>query len=121
MASAILGSTTGPLATTSHSRQNHLNQQRALSSAGGAYEDQETDNLLSPHISFDMSQGSQGGGLMMQPRPISQYDGGSFVRHRDVAPQIYSVRDITSPGGQGSLGRDIKVFLTSCTGRLFRS
>ncbi|RFU29853.1 hypothetical protein B7463_g6475, partial [Scytalidium lignicola] len=90
MASAILASTTRPLATTSHSRQNHLNQQQALSSTTGAYEDQGSNILLSPHMSFNMSQGSQGGGLMMQPRPISQYDGGSFVRHRDVAPQIYS-------------------------------
>ncbi|KAH8809014.1 hypothetical protein F5884DRAFT_677166 [Xylogone sp. PMI_703] len=90
MASAILTSATGPLATTSHSRQNHLNQQQVLSSTGGAYEDQDSNSLLSPDISFAMSQGSQGNSLMMQPRPISQYDGGSFVRHRDVAPQIYS-------------------------------
>jgi hypothetical protein len=91
MASAAITSNPQPLATTSNSRQNHLSS-RSFSGAGGVYEDQESQPPRS-NMSFSMSQGSQGSGLMPQPSgPFRQYDGGnSALSRRDNAPQIYSV------------------------------
>ncbi|KAH8678846.1 hypothetical protein BGZ60DRAFT_401990 [Tricladium varicosporioides] len=92
MASATITTNPQPLATTSHSRQNHLNQPRSFSSTSGAFEEQESSATRpNPHMSFSMSQGSQGGGLMMQPGgSFRQYDGNSQMNHRNTAPQIYS-------------------------------
>ncbi|TVY22894.1 Start control protein cdc10 [Lachnellula hyalina] len=90
MASAAIPSNPQPLATTSRSRQNHLSS-RSFPAAAGVYEDQESQPPRSS-MSFNMSQGSQGSGLMAQPSgPFRQYDGGnSAINRRDAAPQIYS-------------------------------
>ncbi|KAG9237787.1 hypothetical protein BJ875DRAFT_121236 [Amylocarpus encephaloides] len=90
MASTTITSSPQPLATTSNSRQNHLNRPPSFSSTSRAYEDQETQAARS-NMSFGMSQGSQGNGLMMQPgQPFRQYEGNSQQPRRNSAPQIYS-------------------------------
>jgi hypothetical protein len=44
-------------------------------------------------MSFSMSQGSQGNGLMMQPgASFRQYEGSNGLGRQNSAPQIYSVR-----------------------------
>ena len=92
MASATIISNPQPLATTSYSRQNHLNQRPFA--AGAAHEDPDSQGLLqNAQMSFSMSQGSQGGGLMMQPGgSFRQYDQSNGVHNRTAPPQIYSVR-----------------------------
>ncbi|KAF4620144.1 hypothetical protein G7Y89_g14681 [Cudoniella acicularis] len=92
MASATITTNPQPLATTSHSRQNHLNQPRSFSTASGAFEEQESPvTRPTAHMSFNMSQGSQGSGLMMQSGgPFRQYEGNSQTNRRNSAPQIYS-------------------------------
>ncbi len=98
MASTTITTNPQPLSTTSHSRQNHLNHARSISSASGVYDDQDSPiTRPNPSMSFSMSQGSQGSGLMMQPGgPFRQSDGYNGVNRRNSAPQIYSVR-IFSP------------------------
>jgi hypothetical protein len=93
MASSTIITNPQPLATTSHSRQNHLNRPRSFSSASGAFEDQDSPiSRPNAHMSFNMSQGSQGSGLMMQPGGrFGQYDGNNGLGRRNSAPQIYSV------------------------------
>jgi hypothetical protein len=93
MASATITTNPQPLSTTSHSRQNHLNRPRSFSSTSGAYEDTISQATRPhPNMSFSMSQGSQGSGLMMQPGgPFRQYEGSNGVHRRNSAPQIYSV------------------------------
>ncbi|TVY60849.1 Start control protein cdc10 [Lachnellula suecica] len=90
MASAAITSNPQPLATTSHSRQNHLSS-RSFSSTAGGYENPEAQ-APHPNMSFSMSQGSQGSALMPQSSgPFRQYDGGNNgLSRRDPAPQIYS-------------------------------
>ncbi|PMD62729.1 uncharacterized protein K444DRAFT_651684 [Hyaloscypha bicolor E] len=92
MASTTITTNPQPLSTTSHSRQNHLNHARSLSSANVVYEDQDSPiTRPNPSMSFSMSQGSQGSGLMMQPGgPFRQSDSYSGVNRRNDAPQIYS-------------------------------
>jgi hypothetical protein len=64
-------------------------------------------------MSFSMSQGSQGSGLMMQPGgPFRQSDGYNGVNRRNSAPQIYSVR-IFLPS--------IIIPANQCTGYILRS
>ncbi|KUJ06992.1 uncharacterized protein LY89DRAFT_790085 [Mollisia scopiformis] len=92
MASATITTNPQPLANTSHSRQNHLNRPRSFSSASVGYEDQDSASTRpNPQMSFSMSQGSQGSGLMMQQgNSFRQYDGSNGVNRRNSAPQIYS-------------------------------
>lgn len=42
-------------------------------------------------MSFSMSQGSQGNGLMMQQPPFRQYESSNNLSALNLAPQIYSV------------------------------
>ncbi|TAQ91636.1 hypothetical protein B7494_g97 [Chlorociboria aeruginascens] len=86
MASATLITNPQPLANTSHSRQN-LNRAPSFRSTESAYEDHVS--RLNPEMSFSMSQGSQGNGLMMQPGPFRQYENNG-IHYRDPSPQIYS-------------------------------
>ncbi|KAH8596060.1 hypothetical protein B0O99DRAFT_686109 [Bisporella sp. PMI_857] len=92
MAAATITSNPQPLANTSHSRQNHLSHQRSFSTASAPYEDPESSGTIqNPHMSFNMSQGSQGSGLMMQPGgSFRQYDQSNGSHSRGVPPQIYS-------------------------------
>ncbi|KAG4442376.1 hypothetical protein IFR05_002154 [Cadophora sp. M221] len=92
MAAATITTNPQPLATTSDSRQNHLNRAQTFSTVGGAYdEDSQLTRPTPPHMSFSMSQGSQGSGLMMQPGGgFRQYDNGNGINRRNSAPQIYS-------------------------------
>lgn len=93
MASATITTNPQPLATTSDSRQNHLNRPQSFSSTGGAYEEDSQLTRPNPHMSFSMSQGSQGSGLMMQPGgAFRQFEGNNSMNRRNSAPQIYSVR-----------------------------
>lgn len=93
MASATVTTNPQPLTTASHSRQN-LNRPPSFSSTGGAYEDQDLPVArANPSMSFSMSQGSQGNGLMMQPgASFRQYEGNNGLSRQSSAPQIYSVR-----------------------------
>jgi regulatory protein SWI6 len=93
MASTTITTNPQPLATISNSRQNHLRRPRSFSSTSGAYDDQDPP-ITRPNaqMSFSMSQGSQGSGLMMQPGgPFRQYEGHNGLNRRNSAPQIYSV------------------------------
>jgi hypothetical protein len=114
MASTTITTNPQPLSTTSHSRQNHLNHARSFSSASVIYEDQDSPiTRPNPSMSFSMSQGSQGSGLMMQPGgPFRQSDGYNGVNRRNSAPQIYSVR-IFLPS--------IIIPANQCTGYILRS
>ncbi|KAF8861742.1 hypothetical protein BDZ45DRAFT_241176 [Acephala macrosclerotiorum] len=92
MASATVTTNPQPLANTSHSRQNHLNRPRSFSQTSAGFDDQDSaPTRPNPHMSFSMSQGSQGSGLMMQPgNSFRQYDGSNGLNRRNSAPQIYS-------------------------------
>lgn len=97
MALATLATNPQPLATVSHSRQNHLNHSRSFSG------NSEYDDLGSPasrphpQMSFSMSQGSQGSNLIMQSAgPFRQYEGSNGLNRRNSAPQIYSVSSVPS-------------------------
>ncbi|CAG8977980.1 hypothetical protein HYALB_00001862 [Hymenoscyphus albidus] len=89
MASSTITSNPRPLSNTSSSRQNHLN--RAPSFAAGAQGEQEATRS-NTQMSFNMSQGSQGGGMMMQQgQPFRQYDGNQPMRpNPPPQTQIYS-------------------------------
>jgi hypothetical protein len=99
MASVTVSANPHPLSDTSYSRQNHLNKALSFSAASGAFEQLDTPSIRhSPNMSFSMSQGSQGNGLMMQTGPFRQYDGNSGLNGlsgRNSAPQIYSVSSST--------------------------
>jgi hypothetical protein len=93
MASSTISANPQPLATTSNSRQNHLNRARSFSSAAGAFDDLDPrDSRPNPAMSFSMSQGSQGSNLMMQPGgAFRQYEGSNALHRRNSSPQIYTV------------------------------
>ena len=99
MASATLSANPQPLATVSHSRQNHLSRPRSFSSASGVFDDLDSPGTRpNPQMSFSMSQGSQGSNLMMQPGgPFRQYEGNNGLNRRNSAPQIYSVSPFLNP------------------------
>jgi hypothetical protein len=99
MASATLSANPQPLATVSHSRQNHLNRPRSFSSASGAFDDLDSPGTRpNPQMSFSMSQGSLGCNLMMQAGgPFRQYEGNNALNRRNSAPQIYSVSPFLNP------------------------
>ncbi|KAL2070814.1 hypothetical protein VTL71DRAFT_13840 [Oculimacula yallundae] len=91
MAAATNTTNTKPFATTSDSRQNHLSGPQTFPSAGGAHDEDSQLPRSNPQMSFSMSQGSQGNGLMMQPNGgLRQYDHNNGVNQRNSAPQIYS-------------------------------
>ncbi|PQE28775.1 hypothetical protein CJF32_00003980 [Rutstroemia sp. NJR-2017a WRK4] len=90
MASRKIATNPQPLANTSDSRQNHL-QPNPYSAAASAYDGGQSSNRSHRDMSLSMSQGSQVGGLMMQPGgSFRQYDTMHGMNARDSAPQIYS-------------------------------
>ncbi|CAL3962970.1 unnamed protein product [Diplocarpon coronariae] len=80
-----------PLAIASDSRQNQLNRPQSFSSPGGAYDGDSQLTRPNLHMSFGLSQGSQSGGLMMQPGgAFRPFEGNNGASRRNDAPQIYS-------------------------------
>lgn len=91
MAATRIKSNPRPLATTSESKQNHL-PPNPYSTNNSAHDRGQDSTRSRSGMSISMSQGSQPGGLMMQPGgPFRQYDSTGAMNRRDMAPQIYSV------------------------------
>lgn len=92
MAATRIKSNPLPLANTSESKQNHL-PPNTYSANTSAHDRGQDSSRVRSGMSISMSQGSQPGGLMMQPGgPFRQYDSSGAMNRRDMAPQIYSVR-----------------------------
>ncbi|ATZ55488.1 Bcswi6 [Botrytis cinerea B05.10] len=90
MAATRIKSNPRPLATTSESKQNHL-PPNPYSTNNSAHDRGQDSTRSRSEMSISMSQGSQPGGLMMQPGgPFRQYDSTGAMNRRDMAPQIYS-------------------------------
>ncbi|KAF7860338.1 hypothetical protein EAF04_008465 [Stromatinia cepivora] len=79
-----------PLATTSESKRNQL-PPNTYSTSNSAYGGDQDSARFHREMSLSMSQGSQSGGMMMQPGgPFRQYESPNTMNRRDMAPQIYS-------------------------------
>lgn len=91
MAAATITTNSQPFATTSESKRNRL-PPNPYSTSNSAYDGGQGTTRFHSKMSLSMSQGSQPGGLMMQPGgPFRQYDSMGGMNRRDAAPQIYSV------------------------------
>ncbi|KAA8570784.1 hypothetical protein MFRU_011g01620 [Monilinia fructicola] len=90
MAAATITTNSQPFATTSESKRNRL-PPNPYSTSNSAYDGGQGTTRFHSKMSLSMSQGSQPGGLMMQPGgPFRQYDSMGGMNRRDAAPQIYS-------------------------------
>ncbi|KAG9247072.1 hypothetical protein BJ878DRAFT_565232 [Calycina marina] len=90
MASTTIASNPQPLATTSHSRQNHLKHQRTfLPSAAPEYHDPDSQ-ASTQSISMSFGMGGSQGGLMMQQGGSFRQSGYDNLQSRNAPPQIYS-------------------------------
>ncbi|KAL3418487.1 start control protein Cdc10 [Phlyctema vagabunda] len=87
MASATFTANPQPLATTSFSRQNHLNHQTPYPPVGG---DSTSGPRLEHQMSFSMSQGSQGGLMMQAGGSFRQYGETNGLQRANSSAQIYS-------------------------------
>jgi hypothetical protein len=100
--STITAQTQTPITSHSFSSSAGIGRRLSYSSANGNYENGASQSTasasnkspppLNPLMSFTMSQGSQGGGLMLQSgSSFRQYAEPNGVQQNGSAPQIYSV------------------------------
>ncbi|KAJ8067682.1 hypothetical protein OCU04_003288 [Sclerotinia nivalis] len=90
MAATTIAPNPQPLATTSESKRNQL-PPNTYSTSNSAYGGGQDSARFHREMSLGMSQGSQSGGMMMQPGgSFRQYESPNAMNRRDMAPQIYS-------------------------------
>ncbi|CAD6448820.1 64bfa33a-bc4b-49e5-b6d7-426b77a88412 [Sclerotinia trifoliorum] len=90
MAATTIAPNSQPLATTSDSKRNQL-PPNTYSTSNSAYGGGQDSARFHREMSLGMSQGSQSGGMMMQPGgAFRQYESPNTMNRRDIAPQIYS-------------------------------